>query len=239
MDVFVAISKDIEIELDSVGIPDSRIHYIPNGVDTGEFRPRHPEEKLRQRSDLGVADKFIVSFVGRLDPVKGIEVLLEAWKDVVSENPNAHLFIIGTGPQKMELVTYASEAGISKHVEFVGKVQDVRAFLGASDIFVLPSLSEGVSNALLEAMATELPVIATSVGGTKELIKDGINGILIPPEDSGAISRSITHLINDVDLRLELGKKARDFVLKNYELKTTAQMHVDLYGLILDRGLWK
>ena len=231
LDRIVAPSAQIHEELIDHGFDPKRIVRIPNMVDTEKFHPIVDREAAKR--SLGLQGK-LVSFAGRLDPQKGLMFLLQAWEMVAAKQPDVTLFILGKGPQEDELKELADRLGISKRVVFLGEKWDVKPYFQASDVFVLPSLAEGMSNVLLEAMATGLPCIVTRVGGNLDLIEDGINGLLVEPRDAHQLSEAILRLLQDHDFAINLGRAARQTVERGYSMKEVADRYIKLYQELLD-----
>jgi glycosyltransferase involved in cell wall biosynthesis len=224
IDRFVAISTEIDRELDDLGVAPERRRFVPNGVDTERFRPLRLLSRVALRHDLGVGDRPLVVYAGRLVPEKGLDDMIAAWPRVERAHPGAELAVLGAGPCEAELRRRAPVA-----VKFLGDVADVAPYLLAADAFVLPSQTEGLSNALLEAMAAGLPIVATSVGGNADLIEDGVNGRLVPPRRSDALGDALAALLADAPLRRGLGARARRRVVDDYSLPATADRLFDLY----------
>jgi glycosyltransferase involved in cell wall biosynthesis len=230
VDTFIVISKEIDRELSEIGVLPERRIFIPNGVDLNRFAPRSSDHKTSLRRSLSLPDGLIVVFSGRLDPEKRVHFLVEMWPDVLKRHPDANLLILGTGTEEQDLKRIAG-----KNVRFEGNVKDVAPYLCASDIFVLPSATEGLSNSLLEAMASGLAPIATTVGGATDLIKDGWNGVLIPPDHKQALNSALLTLLSNPDLRLQLGTNSRDVVQKDYSLSAVAGKLNMLYRGFMSR----
>lgn len=226
IDSFVVISTEIDNELEAIGVPKEKRIFIPNGVDPDRFAPG---DKSDLRHSLNLPDDVIVVYSGRLDPEKRVIHLVEIWKEVIKKHPAATLLILGAGTEGEALKQLAGAK-----VRFEGNVRDVAPYLRAADIFVLPSSTEGLSNALLEAMASGLAPIVTSVGGATDLIRDGENGILIPPDNQQAILSSLLILLDNIELRMRFGVTGRKLVEKNYSLSASAEKLNALY-----RQLWK
>jgi len=140
-----------------------------------------------------------------------------------------HLTIVGSGPDETILKKMAHDLGIQDRVSFKGRQENVLGELHDTDIFVLPSLSEGMSNVLLEAMACGLPVVATNVGGNSDLIQDGHNGLLIPPRDSISLTKALLELIENEELAQRLGKQARVTVEEHYAMNHIVDSYRELY----------
>lgn len=213
-----------------LGANPEKIVVIPSGVDCSFFSPKSSEAiKGAQeiRDALGLGDTIIIGYVGRLVPVKGLNYLLLAMKEVQEEFPNAHLLVLGDGLQKVELERTARKLGLG--ASFVGWKRTTLPFLAAFDIFVLPSLQEGLSHSLLEAMAMEKPVIATNVGGNKDTVINGKNGFLVPTHNPKLLASSIKKLIKDDELRRNMGTFNRRTVEKNFTWEKTISKFEDLY----------
>lgn len=231
LDRVVAPSAQIHEELIEHGFAPEKIARIPNGVDAERFCPAVDREAAKQ--SLGLQGKLI-SFTGRLDPQKGLTFLLQAWEMVTAKQPEATLLLLGKGPQEGELKALADRMGISERVMFLGEKGDVKPYFQASDVFALPSLAEGLSNVLLEAMATGLPCIATRVGGNVDLIEDGINGLLVEPRNPNQLAEGILRLLQDHDFATNLGVAARQTVEHGYSVEQVADRYLKLYQEMLD-----
>jgi glycosyltransferase involved in cell wall biosynthesis len=231
IDAFIVISQEIDRELSGIGVsPDKRI-FIPNGVDLARFAPFPLDQKTTQRRLLKLPDGLVVVFSGRLDPEKRVEFLVELWPAILERHPEANLLILGTGSDETKLRKLAGA-----NVVFGGSVEDVAPYLASSDIFVLPSSTEGLSNSLLEAMGSSLPVIATSVGGATDLITPDQNGILIPPEDKLALKDALFVLLSDAEKRAKFGALGHEVVQQNYSLSTSAEKLKSLYEKMIARA---
>ncbi len=224
VDRFVVISSDIDDELSSIGIPADRRMLIPNGVDLTRFRPATPEDRAASRQALGFGDAPVAVFAGRLAEEKRIGWLMDAWPRIRQVVPGAQLLVVGDGPLHDDLRSTAIDG-----VALVGPVDDVARMLRAADVFVLPSIAEGLSNAMLEAMASELGVVATRVGGANDVITDGISGDLVDVDDLDGLEAAITGLLTDPDRRARYGAEARRTVAENYSIERTAAKLVHLY----------
>lgn len=224
VDRFVVISRDIQRELRQIGVDDERMVFVPNGVDTDRFGPVGPNERQSIRRRLGLPEGKIAIFSGRLEPEKRVDQLIAIWPQVREVEPSATLLVLGGGSQAINLQERAGEG-----VVFLGQVEDVCRYLQAADIFVLPSVAEGLSVAMLEALATGLPLIVTQVGGATDVIEHGKNGWLIPPEDPQALFIALKYLFGDVTLRRELGRQGRKTVEQEYALPRLAQKLQQMY----------
>ncbi len=169
---FAAISAEIEREWRALGVAEGRITRMASGVDADSFHPGVSSVA----ADLLPRPR--VMFTGRLHPQKNLPLLLEAWTEVARRGP-ANLILVGPGNDRQRLTEMAESLGISDRVQFVGAVDNPADYLRAADVFVLPSVAEGMSNSLLEAMATALPCVVSGIGGNTDLIADGLTGRLV------------------------------------------------------------
>lgn len=224
IDSFIVISSEIDNELAEIGVPPEKRVFISNGVDLERFAPLSADRKSVLRPSLNLPDGLIVVFSGRLDPEKRVDQLVEIWNEIIKKHPDATLLILGSGTEEEKLKQMAGA-----NVRFEGNVKDVAPYLCVSDVFVLPSSTEGLSNSLLEAMASGLAPIATSVGGATDLIQNGKNGILISPDDPQAILSALLTLLSDPALRTQFGVNGRNLIKKNYSLSAVAEKLNALY----------
>ncbi|MCS6947476.1 MAG: TIGR03088 family PEP-CTERM/XrtA system glycosyltransferase [Steroidobacteraceae bacterium] len=222
---FVPMSRDIAGWLQqSVRVDPMRIRQIYNGVDVERFAPRRPE-----RRSAAVAEEIVVGTVGRLDPVKNHATLIEAVARLLSQFPALRLLIVGDGPLRGTLRERAAALGIAPRVTFTGARDDVADLLQSMQIFVLPSISEGISNTILEAMASALPVVAAKVGGNPELVVDGVTGTLYEAGSIGALERALQRYIADPALRAAHGQAGRQRVVQDFSLDAMVRRYVALY----------
>ena len=230
IDAFIALSKKIEEELINYNFSKDKIYFIPNGVDIEKFKM--PEDKKALKEKYGFINNKIITFVGRLSKQKGIEFLIEAFKNLSIQGK--HLLILGEGHLKEKLINYAESIGISKKVNFLGFCENVSDYLKISDLFVLSSISEGLSNALLEAMACGLPVVATKVSGNVDLIEDGINGFLVEPGNPKALASAIEKVLNDENLSKKMGEANRKKIEKYYSLEKVVSSYIAIYKELIN-----
>jgi sugar transferase (PEP-CTERM/EpsH1 system associated) len=229
---FVAVSEDLRRWLvQDVGIPASKVVRIHNGVDTGCYVPGDPGP-ARDALDLP-SSRPVVGTVGRLNPVKDQAGLVRAFARVRSEYPDALLVIAGEGPCRDELRGLVVSLRIAPHVRFLGERHDVPTILRAFDVFVLPSIAEGISNTILEAMAVGLPVVATRVGGNSELVEEGVTGHLVPRSDPEALASAIGTYLGDANLRALHGKRSRDRAVSTFRLELMRDSYGDLYSSLV------
>jgi glycosyltransferase involved in cell wall biosynthesis len=214
------------------GYAAEKIHVIRNGIVPP--KPVGQEAAARVRRELGVtADVPLIGVLSRLNKMKGIEHFLEAAAAMGRRDPR--FLIIGDGGHRKELEKYAAGLGLGERVLFTGFRNDVSDVLAALDISVLPSLSEGLSNSLLESMGAGLPVIATNVGGNPEAVEDGVTGIIVPPGDAGALARGMTLLLEDPERAAEFGEAARRRVAQRFSIEQMVRETEALYLRLLER----
>jgi glycosyltransferase involved in cell wall biosynthesis len=225
LDAFIAVSREIDGELEQAGVQAEKRFYIPNGVDTERFAPLAAEDKTHIRMDLGLDPTApTVVYIGRLHPAKRVDLLLEAWPVVRASHPSARLLVIGSGEEEPALRAM-QVAG----VDFLGQKEEVLPYLRAADVYVLPSSREGLSNSMLEALAAGLPVIATAVGGTPDVIRHEQDGLLIPPDDGDALQSALLRLLGDVQLQKQLGAQGRARIVAEYSLEAAVERVMRLY----------
>ena len=227
-DAVVALNQQIFEETVELGVAKEKIFHIPNGVEM--------KSDGHNRS-YALGDPFVITFVGRLHPQKNVGMLLLAFKLLLQEKPHLplRLKLAGTGPSERRLKALADELSISQQVEFLGHVNDVGDLLERSDLFVLPSISEGISNALLEAMAHGLPCVVTNIPGNSEVIQDGRNGIVIQPEDAAGLARALAGMADDEEFRRKVGRQARLTVETCYSLTKVTNQYIRLYERLLQQ----
>lgn len=239
-DVVFTVSHELQsYHARQTWLPEERIRVLPNGVDTSSF-VRRPVEGEETRRQLGFADGSpVIGAVGRLVQIKDHMTLLRAAELLIGRGMPVHVLVVGSGPELARLEEFvATSPRLSGRVAFAGAVSDVAASLNAMDIFVLPSLSEGMSNTLMEAMASSLPVVATRVGGNPELIKEEHSGWLFEPGDALALSAILERLCRDPNLRQRLGQTARLRTIQFFSLESMIESYRHLYvGLARRRGI--
>lgn len=227
LSAFITISQEIDQELATAGVPAWQRPFIPNGVDTDRFAPLPPAKKQQLRTQLALPNGPMTIFTGRLVPEKRVDQLVEVWTAVRAAQPTATLLICGEGPEEATLRQMAG-AGIL----FAGRVDDVAPFLKTADLFILPSATEGLSNALLEGMAAGLGCVATKVGGADDLITHRANGWLLEPDQPEQLQQAILAMIGNESERKKMGVAARQKVVNEYSLFKIASQLRQLYSQI-------
>jgi glycosyltransferase involved in cell wall biosynthesis len=208
------------------GLAPERAYLCYNGVDTSVFHPA-PADRPEPLRDA----RLVIGTIANLRPEKGLHLLLEAF--AAAFQPGLKLFIVGSGPSLEELQDLSHRLRIAEHCVFLAGKPQIAAEMRSIDIFVLPSLSEAFSNALLEAMASGCAVIGSDIGGTPELIKDGTTGLLFRTGDSNDLAAKLRRLIDDGDLRRQLRGAALSFARDNFHLDRTVQRMSDLYASLM------
>ncbi len=232
---FVTVSHDLRRWLLTVvRIPAAKVVTICNGVDTDRF-VEGDQAAARAALDLPL-DRTIVGTVGRLDPVKDQAGLVQAFARVRRDHPGAVLVIAGDGPCRADLEALVGALGLDADVRLLGERKDVPQVLQAMDVFVLPSIAEGISNTILEAMATGLPVVATRVGGNPELVDDGTTGTLVEAGSPEALASAIAGYLADPGRRLAHGRASRRLAVARFGLSTMRQTYAGLYAALGSRA---
>jgi glycosyltransferase involved in cell wall biosynthesis len=217
------------------GYNPSRISVIPNGIDTSRFRGRSATTGLRR--ELGVPERArLVVAVCRLNKLKGIEYFLDAAALLLRRFPDVRYMIVGDSISQAyrdELQARATALGLGECARFTGFRSDVPALLSEASVSVLPSLSEGLSNVVLETMAAGVPVVATSVGGTPEMVEEGVTGLLVAPRDAVALAEAIGSLLADPERAGAVGTAGREWVAQRFSLEAMVRGTEALYERLL------
>jgi glycosyltransferase involved in cell wall biosynthesis len=225
----VAVSRAVR---DAVAMAVGRIAHkitvIENGVAMDQFWPGLQRDAARSRLGFSPGDELVLA-VGRLAPEKGQQHLIEALPLVLRNHPRACLLLAGTGESLSQLQVLAARLNVVCQVHFLGSRTDIPELLTAADIFVLPSLKEGLPLALLEAMATEKPIVATATAGSSEVLVHGKTGLLVPPGESEPLARAIMKLLNDPARGRALGEAAGRHVAEHYGATKQAAQYLALY----------
>jgi len=235
---FVCLTKEIEDELvNELEVPREKLIRIPNGVDIQRFRPVNREQKRKIRTNMGVnPDEKVILFVGRLELKKRVDFLLKAWEKVqAARNGNDRLLIVGDGSLRPELEKLRDEMENRKTVIFYGESENITPIMQVADIFVLPSVSEGLANVFLESMASALPVIATNTNGNAEILKHHENALLFQEEDIHELSDTILYLLKHEAVAAKLGENARRLVEERFNLASVVKQYTKLYHLLAQK----
>ncbi len=225
-----AISAEIENQWLELGVSTGRIARLASGVDAGHFHPG------ASSLEAHLLPRPRVIFTGRLHPQKNLPLLLAAWQEVARQVP-ANLILVGPGSDREPLGRLAGQLGIIDRVEFVGAVADPADHLRAADIFVLPSVAEGMSNSLLEAMATALPCVVSGIGGNSDLVTDHETGRLVADATPQAWASTLLELLRNREEARRLGTAARRRIDEHFSLAAIVDRYLDLYRAMIE-GRW-
>lgn len=232
---YVPLSQELEDYLrNQVGVVEAKIHPICNGVDVESFRSLEPREReVVLPPGFAGPDNFLVGTVGRLEAIKDQLTLVRAFGEMCARRPEDNrlrLLLVGDGSLQAEIEALATSEGIRDRVWLAGSREDVVPLMSAMDVFVLPSLAEGISNTILEAMACSLPVVATRVGGNAELVVDGETGLLVPRADPQAMAEALLRYLDDDSLRSRHGTAARQRAVENFSIDGMVRNYQDIYN---------
>jgi len=242
-DVLIAVSRNIVDELVCFyHVSRDKVKLVHNGVDTNFFKPVSYDFKMEARVKLGISGDPVILYVGHLGIRKGLQFLIRAVPKIVERFPLAKFVLLGGTPSFLGKRDYrqvwselTGKLGVSKNIVFAGEVRhrNVREYYAAADVFVFPTLYEGLAKALLEAMACGLPVVATNTGGNPDVITDGNNGLLVEPGDVEGLASALTSLLLSPRLAKKLGKNARDTVKKHFTWRIAAEKIMGVYEELL------
>ncbi|WP_280154028.1 TIGR03088 family PEP-CTERM/XrtA system glycosyltransferase [Piscinibacter sp. XHJ-5] len=235
---YVALSQQLQrYLLDNIGVAPERVVQLYNGVDTQRFRPASGARPPIAGIPFAGSTLWLIGTVGRLSPIKDQVLLARAFVRALEWAPQAkahlRLVLAGSGPLRSEVERVLADAGVGELAWLAGDRSDVPDIMRGLDAFALPSLAEGISNTILEAMASGLPIVATSVGGNVELLQDGATGRLVPPQDVDAMARALLDDWRDPDAARQRGRRARHDVERRFSLDGMVAAYGDLYDRLL------
>lgn len=230
-DKVVVVSSEVEEMVRELGVPERRVVQISNSIDTSYFRPAQPEEKVASRKVLQLPpDKVIALCVGRLEAVKGLDILLQAWAMLpATQRDGALLVMVGDGRQRDVLLSMTQSMGLQQSVMFAGEQRAVRDYYWAADAFLLPSRTEGLSLSLIEAMACGLPAVASDVGGALDVVENDENGLLFKSEDQVELVERLVLMMKMAHRWPQMGARARQTATDYADLGATVRRWGDLY----------
>ena len=234
--VLVAVSPEVRDDLVKLRVaPASKFRIVRLGIELDERTGGNEDARAETRRQLGVPpDAFIVGWVGRMTAVKRTDDVIRALRGLVDRGVDAYLCLVGDGPDRDHLERYAHELGVVKRCLFMGYQQDVAQFYGAIDALLLPSVNEGTPVSVIESLAAQRPAVATRVGGTPDVIRDGIDGFLVEVGDADALSERLAQLAADPERRAQMGADGRERVLERYAVERLVDDIDRLYRSLLD-----
>jgi sugar transferase (PEP-CTERM/EpsH1 system associated) len=238
---YIAVSRDLADWLVArIGVAPSRVRQIYNGVDRDSFRPREGARPDLAPAGFVPPGGAVIGTVGRLAEVKDQTTLIRGFAAVLRDRPQwrdrLRLVVVGDGPLRHRLESVIREEDVEALVWLAGDRDDVPALLRMMDLFVLPSLGEGISNTILEAMASGLPVIATCVGGNPELVNQGVSGVLVPPAEAAALAEAIATYAGDESLMRRHGDAGRSIVSERFAWERCVGEYLGVYDEVLGRS---
>ncbi|MFQ5850250.1 MAG: glycosyltransferase [Candidatus Binatia bacterium] len=234
-DVVIVVSGEGRRRLVEGGVRPERIVKVNNAIDIYKYADRGSGNGLREELGIGPGTR-VIGAVGRLSVEKGLTYFLSAGAQVVEKDPRVKLALVGEGPQRKELEALAWALGIHGSVIFLGYRPDLDRIYPVLDVFVLPSMTEGIPMALLEAMAFSRPVIASNVGGVPEVVQDGVSGILVEPKNVDQLAQKMWDVLCHPDLGAELGRRARKCVESNFDSREWIKKVEEIYIRLVQRN---
>ena len=230
-DGVVAVSDQVRLRLLDAGVPADRIRLIRNGIDLRPFADV-PTNRAGRHS---MGSPLTIGLVGRLSREKGIDVFIGAAAEVARRQPGTQFVVAGDGPDRVMLEEQIAQLGLQENVRLPGRTNDMKAFYSSIDVLVSASREEGLPIALLEGMASGLPVVATPVGAVPQVIPDDRTGLLVNPEDPRTLAEAICNVIDDKALRDRLGRAAQQRIAEEFSASRMAAEYVELYRSVLEQ----
>ncbi len=225
---YLAVSEAVRRVLIGDGVPAHRVQTVHSGIDLQRF------DAVPEAAPLFAAGTRVVGSVGHLAGHKGHRFLLEALPRVVQAEPKVGLVIAGTGALRATLEAQAAALSMAERVRFTGFRQDILALMQGFEVFVFPSVQEGLGTAILDAMALGKPVVATRAGGIPEVVEDGVTGLLVPPQDSAALARALCHVLQHPEQGRAFGEAGRKRVERHFTAARMAAQTLHVYQQLLD-----
>jgi glycosyltransferase involved in cell wall biosynthesis len=231
----VCVSEDLVEECRQLRIPESRIHLVHNAIDTEDYRRTRTVAAAKR--ELGApAGGMLIGAVGRLSPEKDFALLIRSVVELRRQGHSLHLWIAGDGSARADLERLIDELGCRDYVRLLGHVSDPKLFYEAMDVYALSSYREGLPNVVLEAMAMEVPVVATRIAGLPTLVEDGVSGLLIPPQNGGELTAALSRVITDRKLAADLGAAGRQRIEEKFSFARRMEKIVAIYDAVLGIG---
>jgi glycosyltransferase involved in cell wall biosynthesis len=233
MDRVVCVSAAQAVQVRRAGVPEERIRIIRNAISTERFDRPDPAYRDRLRAYFPEPRSRIVGAAGRLSPEKGFHLLIRAARDLIRADPSLGFILFGDGPLRDKLARRIEQAGLAGKFVLGGFRDDLDGVLPFIDLFVLPSFSEGLPNVVLEAFAAGVPVVATAVGGTPEIIVHGVSGYLVPPGDAVLLRERIAHVIHSESRRKAMGTRGREKVHREFSFEAQSKQYQELFDELI------
>ena len=230
----IAVSSDLAKKINQMEIDPQKIIVLRNAVDISRFKPI---KNVEMRKKYNIQEKeILILFIGHLEPFKGIFELLDAFYEINKKNQNVKLVIIGEGHSEMEVKEIVNKYNLKENITFTGKVSPevIQNFYQMADIFTLPSYTEGLPLVVIEAMACGLPVVVSCVGGIPEIVKNNVNGFLVPPRNKEKLAQNLELLINNRELREKFGKKSFEAIDEEFNINKKIDKFIKLYKSIIN-----
>lgn len=232
-DKIIAVSDELKKEITEVGVPAEKILIIPNGIDINRFTKKYNVDRVRMQ--LGIPAQYkVVGTIGRLSTEKGHSIFIDAADKIRKEHPSTFFIIVGDGLLREKLQQKVTKLALENHFLFTGIIDDIPKVLSIIDIFVLPSLTEGLPMALLEAMAARKPVVASKVGSIPQLIIHNKTGLLVQPADIEGLIISIGELLQNPEKAKQLAEAGYQTIVNNYTSKIMTRRYMDVYDRLLN-----
>lgn len=218
------------------GLGRAPIMILPNGVETDDFDAPPQTDRATLRRQFGISESAPLAIsVCVLRPEKGLDRLMKAFPDVARALPGARLLIVGNGPMMEPLKELAAQNGLTGQVHFAGYRMDVADVMRAADVFVLPTIFDAQPTVIMEAMAARLPVIATTTAGIPDMVQDGANGTLVPPDDVPALARALSDMLADPARGRQMGEAGRQRVVAEFSIDQQIARLGDLYDSLISK----
>lgn len=232
----ICVSADLYETCVAAGTSKERLCVVDNAIDTDEYSRTLPAPEAKRRLGFD-PDRFLVGAVGRLSDEKAFDVLIRAVHQLATSGNNVGLVIVGEGDERPRLEALIGELGMQERIRLLGHRSDVIALYQVMDVFALSSVREGLPNVLLEAMALEVPVVATRIAGVPRLMSEGTNGLLVEPHDVSGLAHALTQLVTDAALRAKLARAGRQTVLERFTFAERMKKIVAIYDGMLSNRL--
>ena len=233
MNAVIAVSNALVNDLLGRNINKNKLYLIHNGINITLYKKKYNKQQLRTKYDLA-HDDFVIGTIGRLTKIKGQAYLIESLPSILKTIKNCKVIIAGEGPLREQLTKLISKYNLKQNIRLIGYVDDIHEVLGIIDLFILPSLSEGLPIALLEAMSSGVPSIASAVGGINEIINNNIGGIIITPRDTVAITNAVIKLYKNKEFYNKLKTDGMKIVEDNYSTKKMVEEYINIYSNLLN-----